>query len=546
MTGTLGASEFRAALEAALRLVRARRAAIDAANVYPVPDGDTGTNLVMTLEAVATALGKVGGSPDEVAKAVRTGSLMGARGNSGVILAQILRGLTDALDAAPADPGRVAAAFKRATELAYDAVLEPVEGTILTVQRAAADAAQGAHAGVADQLEAAAAAAREALARTPQQLPLLATAGVVDAGGMGLVAVLEAFAATLAGRVIDEAPAADRAPPLCEGGSLTYPLEVQYLLDAPDEAISALKQLLGTIGDSVAVVGGDGAWRVHVHTDGRDRAVALGEAVGAVRDVEVVSFAEQIAERDVRRMGPARPPAIVAPDAAGARGVPLARAAHGASLVAVASGPGVRRLFEELGALVVDGGRTMNPAVGDLLDAIERAPGDDVVVLPNNENVFAAAGAATAETTKRVTVVRTGDMAEGLAVAVAFGDARDAGEVIAEMEDARARVRTGQVVIAVRDAQTSHGPVAAGAPLCFAEGAFVEVPEGADAVGALVALARALLEPGGEVLTVLVGADVAADERARAEDALRAALPAITVDVLDGGQPVHRYLASVE
>ncbi|HZW53877.1 MAG TPA: DAK2 domain-containing protein, partial [Candidatus Elarobacter sp.] len=194
MSPVLDAGALRRAVVASLDDLRAARASIDAANVFPVADSDTGTNLVMTMEAVVAALDRSSSEPPAVARAVRSGSLVGARGNSGVILAQIMRAFADAVEAGPADVDQVARAFKRATELAYDAVLEPAEGTILSVVSAAADAAQGSHNDVAEQLVAAAGAAADALERTPEQMPALAAAGVVDAGGMGLVVVLEALA----------------------------------------------------------------------------------------------------------------------------------------------------------------------------------------------------------------------------------------------------------------------------------------------------------------------------------------------------------------
>ena len=554
----LGASELRRALRASLDALRARRAAIDAANVYPVPDGDTGTNLVLTFEAIDRALDAVS-SDDlaEVARVVKTASLMGARGNSGVIMAQILRGVCGSLDAGPGDPARVASGFKRAVELAYEAVLDPAEGTILTVARAASDAASGAHTDVPAQFDALARAAAAALARTPEQLPVLAQAGVVDAGGMGLVAVLDAFAATLAGREI-EASGGDSVPDVhpsqrCEQPDDGFAYEVMYALHAPDGTIPALRQLLGTVGDSVAVVGGEGTWRVHVHTDDPEKAVRFGEAVGTLTGVEVVSFAEQIAEATSPR-GPA-----VSSDAAqpaqpttaervpGQRGIPMADRSVESSLVVVASGAGMQAMFRELGATIVDGGTTMNPSVADLLSVIEASNAERVLVLPNNENVFAAAGAAKGESSKDVVLLRSNDMAEGLAAALEFDVARSADENALRMNHALGRVRTGVVAIANRTATTPEGEIVAGDALGFAEGAMV-TPHGDpnDPVVVLTAVAHALSGPADEIVTVLCGADVRPEERVRAEAALRELLPGLEMEIHDGGQPVHRYLISIE
>src|SRR5438105_3379541 len=300
----MDAEALRRGILSSLEDLRASRKAIDAANVYPVADSDTGTNLVMTLEAVAAALDRSADTPAAIARAVRSGSLVGARGNSGVIMAQIFRAWADAVETGPADVEQVARAFKRATELAYEAVLEPAEGTILTVASAAAEAAQGSHEDVAQQFAAAARAAAAALAHTPEQMPVLAAAGVVDAGGMGLVVVLEAFARALGADIGRPAPAAvpgdGTPPPVRDEASSTFKYEVQYLLESDAATLDPLRKLLGTIGDSVAVIGGDGLWRVHVHTDDRERAVSLGAAFGEPSDIEVVDFAEQIRAANAR------------------------------------------------------------------------------------------------------------------------------------------------------------------------------------------------------------------------------------------------------
>lgn len=550
MSTLLDAAELRRALLASLDVLRARRASIDAANVYPVPDGDTGTNLVLTFEALARALEQVGEDLSEVVRATKTASLMGARGNSGVIMAQILRGLCEAMEGGPADPERLAQGFKRAVELAYESVLDPAEGTILTVARAAAEAAGGAHADVLAQLEAVEAAARDALRHTPEQLPVLAQAGVVDAGGMGLVAVLEAFAASLAGREVapHEADPAERPHPaeLCDGDPHGHAFEVQYMLEAPEETIPPLRQLLGTIGDSVAVVGGEGLWRVHVHTDDREKPVRFGEAIGVVSQVEVVSFAEQIegARATTATAAKTGTPAERVP---GQRGIPLVEQTPLTTLVAVAAGEGMHRLFAEVGAVVVDGGATMNPSVGELLAAIDGAPTDHVVVLPNNDNVYAAAIAAKAEAGKQTIVLRSADMAEGLAAALAFSAVSPADENERRLNVALGQVKTGQVAIANRSAATPSGEVEQGQALGFAEGSIVSpFGDANDPVVVACAVAQELIQPGDSVVTVLCGADAHEDERARLRTALAELLPAFEVQLLDGGQPVHRYLISVE
>jgi len=542
----LDAAALRQGIVSSLEDIRASRAAIDAANVYPVADSDTGTNLVMTLEAVTAALEKSADSPAAVARAVRSGSLVGARGNSGVIMAQIFRAWADAIEGGPADVEQVARAFKRAVELAYDAVLEPAEGTILTVATAAAEAAQGPHEDVAEQFVAAARAAAEALARTPEQMPVLAAAGVVDAGGMGLVIVLEAFARALGGDVGHPARAAAPAdatpPPVRDEASATYTYEVQYLLRSDATTLDPLRKLLGTIGDSVAVIGGEGLWRVHVHTDDRERAVSLGEAFGEPSQVEVADFAEQIHATNERALQETN----IAPEqpSRGVRGIPLARSEHAATLVSVISGAGVARLFQELGAITVEG--AIRGTVGDdaLRAAIDSAPTADVIVLPNNEDVYERLFAMKESFQRHVIVLRSGDLGEGLAAAVAYGDARDTDAAVRDMEGALRRVRTGMVLVASEAFETVAGPVEAGQAVGIAEGAIVEIGDSAVTVG--VKVATTLLEGMRDLLTVLCAADVSPEERERLAIALKAELPRTTIEIHDGGQPVHRYIMAAE
>jgi hypothetical protein len=525
---SLGAPELRRVILAALEALRSRQDEIDAANVYPVPDGDTGTNLVLTLNSVAEALASVPDDPRELAAAIARGSLMGARGNSGVILAQVLRGIADMVDEDGLDPHGIAKGLARGADLAYEAMLNPVEGTMLTVVRAAADA-------VADDdgddcipvLEAAARAAHEALERTPELLPILKQAGVVDAGGMGLCVVLDAVSATVAGRPLPVV-AANLRPVVRdrEAGSSAFAYEVQYLLEeADDEQAPTLRQRLGAIGDSVAVIGGAGVWNVHVHTNEVGRAIEIGMAVGRPHDISVVAFADQIAA------------------ARGARTIPVALASHGTTLAAVVSGDGNAELFASLGAgVLVDGGRTMNPSVGELVAAIERAPADDVILLVNNDDAIPAAHAAIrAVEGKRVELIASSDLAQGFAAMVAYSDGRTFEDNVADINEALARTRTGRVTVAVRDGVSGSTTIRAGDAVGFA--AERVVAAGPDPAAVAAAVIAALGD--GEALTIITGSDAPATE----VDAVRGAAEAAIggeVEVRDGGQPVHRYLFALE
>ena len=529
MITVLGASELRRACLAALEALRARQDEIDAANVYPVPDGDTGTNLALTMTAVAEALPGVPDEPRALADAIARGSLMGARGNSGVILAQVLRGLCDAIDDGGLDARSLAKGLARGAELAYEAMLTPVEGTMLTVARVAADAVVDLHDDDCSAvLDAAARAAHDALERTPELLPLLKQSGVVDAGGMGLCVVLDAFAASVAGRPLPVAPRTLR--PVVrqrEAGSSAFAYEVQYLLEeADDEQALALRQRLGSIGDSVAVIGGAGMWNVHVHTNEVGRAIEMGMAAGRPHDISVVAFADQIA------------------GVAGARSIPVALPEAAVTLVAVVSGDGIRDVFAELGAgVLIDGGRTMNPSVGELIAAIERAPARDVILLVNNEDAMTAARAAIEQVgDKRVELIEAGDLAQGFAAAVAFSDGRGIEDNVTDIRAALAGTRTGTVTLVMRDGATPAGRVQAGNAIGFAGGEVVAT--GQDPLAVALAVAEALGE--GETLTVLAGADASPAEVESLERALAERLPRVAIEMREGGQPVHRYLFALE
>lgn len=527
MTSVLGAQELRRAALAALEALRAHQDEIDGANIYPVPDGDTGTNLVLTMTSVAEALAGAPEEPRAVARAIQTGSLMGARGNSGVILAQVLRGVCEAVEDAGADARAVAKGLARGADLAYESILHPVEGTMLTVARAAAEAA--APAGGDDPgavFDAASRGAHEALERTPDLLPVLKEAGVVDAGGMGLCVVLDAFAASLGGRPLTLTLRGLR--PIVrhrEAGSSAFAYEVQFLLEADDEPIADVRRRLAGIGDSVAVVGGAGLWNVHVHTNEVGRAIEIGMAAGTPSDISVVAFADQMA-------------AVPA-----SRSLPVAVAPSAVAVVAVVAGEGIRDLFAELGAgVLVDGGRTMNVSVGDLLDAVERAAAPNVILLVNSEDALAAGRAAARRASKRVEVIEAGDLAQGFAAMVAFSDGRSLEDNVRDVREALGRTRTGRIAIALRDAATPAGAVRAGDAIGFAGPAVAAV--GRDPVEVTLAVAGALGP--GEVLTVLAGADAPTDEVARLERALADRFPELSVEVREGGQPVHRYLLALE
>jgi fatty acid kinase len=517
----------------------AAREEIDALNVYPVPDGDTGTNLYLTFEAARQSL--VDAAPDSLVVALTVfarGALLGARGNSGVILSQLLRaGTNQLLRGDPHRPGALLAdTLTLAADAGYDAVGQPVEGTILTVARAAADAAQRAVPGLPEQafgqlgtvIRAAALAAREALERTPDQLPVLKAAGVVDAGGRGLCVLLDAAEEALTGR---------RPPPVVRHVSLPHPAapgadlsadgpgyEVMYLLDAEDAAVRELRRTLAGLGDSLVVVGGDGLWNVHVHVDDVGAAIEAGIEAGHPHRVRVTHFADQLSRATAQR----------------------ARASEGRGVVAFAAGPGLAELFAESGAVVVEhaGARC---STGEILQAIRSTAAAEVIVLPNDADSIAVAEAA-ARTAReegiRAAVIPTRAQVQGLAAVAVREPGRTFDADVVAMTTAASHTRQGAVTVAAKDAMTMAGPCRTGDSLGIVEGDFALV--GGTLGDAAVEVVERLLAGGGELVTLVTGVDCTDDLVSRIAERLDRTRPEVELFVYAGGQPRYPLLIGVE
>jgi DAK2 domain fusion protein YloV len=521
--------------------LRAHQEELNRLNVYPVPDGDTGTNMALTLESVCAELGDAQ-RMDDVCQAVAHGSLMGARGNSGVILSQILRGLAETfrdLDAVGAED--LVRALRHASDAAYEAVVRPVEGTILTVARAAADAAESARstgAATLDRvLEGVSAAARDAVERTPKLLPVLAEAGVVDAGGLGFTLLVDAFLHVVDGRPLPEpevvaTPAAVAAHQRgADVSSLRY--EVMFLLDAPDATIPGFKDSWEAIGDSIVVVGGDGVWNCHVHTNDVGAAIEAGVEAGRPCKIRVTDLAEQVdEERWVREASRGTPE-----DAVGTTVV--------TAVVAVAVGEGIGRLLRSVGVQsVVAGGQSMNPSTAQILAAVEDVAAEAVVVLPNNKNIVAVARQVDALTDRTVGVVPTSAVVEALAALVVYDPDANVDTNVQAMADAAGRVRAGEVTQAVRDSRAACGPISAGDWIAIASDGICAVAS--SALDAAITLVEHLVDGDAELVTVLLGADARHGDTDRLRDRLGLAHPNVEVEVHEGDQPLYPYLIGVE
>ena len=533
--------------------VKAHAPRINRLNVYPVPDGDTGTNMARTLDAVVAELEAAEAGIEPTCQAISHGSLMGARGNSGVILSQILRGLAGRLSSAASHTAtEVAEALGAASSAAYQAVVKPIEGTILTVVRESSDAAKSAAAegvGLAGVLRAARDAGRSALDRTPEMLPVLKDAGVVDAGGAGFLLLLDAALNVVDGEPIPspensiggdatDLPAFDvssLAPP-DEHGQLTVAdlrYEVMYFLHLDDDRIGEFKSDWAEIGDSIVVVGGDGLWNCHVHTNDIGAAIEVAiDLGGRPKQIRVTDLFEEVAER---------------------------RAAHGShddrwaglprvttAVVAVCSGSGLEELFAQLGVQgIVTGGQTLNPSTAELLDAVAGVNADQVIVLPNNKNIIPVAEQLDALTDKRVRVVPTRSMPEALAALVVYDPEADADDNVTSMTSAIDVMVTGEVTRAVRDASSDAGPVTTGDWIGLLRGEGIVAVSGS-VEGAAITLLGHIVGADREIVTIIEGVDATSTASDAITSWLAAEHPAIQVECHRGGQSLYPYLFGVE
>ena len=527
------------AVDAALASLEASRSRIDDLNVYPVPDGDTGTNLTLTVRAVDEAVDTSSAAGRRsLARDVARGALMGARGNSGVIFSQIVRGAADVLGETEAlliDADALARALRGASDAAYRAVRRPVEGTMLSVIRELAEEAESqAAAGppLGELLVRLVRRGEEAVARTPAQLQVLRDAGVVDAGGAGLLELVRGVAAFVSGEPVpDAAPVEQRVGVEAIHQEISrYRYCTAFLVEGESLDRDALERELDTLGDSLLVVGDERAVKVHVHTDDPGAALTVGTRVGTIDRIEIANMHEQTRAREQRLLAavPGAPPAL-------------------SGVVAVVAGDGNHRLFESLASnlgpiSIVEGGQTMNPSTAELLRAAQSLDAEEAIILPNNSNIVLAAEHAAAHADRTVEVVPADSIPAGLAAMVAFDGSRTAADNAAEMRAAIAALATGEVTIASRDVQMNGVSIRRGDWLGLADGR--PVAGGGEFDDVAYAVVDRLLQEPRELLTLLVGEDEEPLETLLAR--IAAAHPALEVDVQPGGQPHYHLLLSAE
>ena len=521
---------------ASLASLEANRRRIDDLNVYPVPDGDTGTNLTLTVRSVVDALEKSHADGQAaVAKELSRAALMGARGNSGVIFSQIVRGFADILaDHEEIDSTVLSNAFRSASDAAYRAVRRPVEGTMLTVVREMAEEGEKPEVKSLpkeDFLRRVVARGEQAVARTPELLAVLREAGVVDAGGVGLVEITRGLAAGVAGEELPAAPVESEALSFeaIHQELSRYRYCTVFVIEGEELDAESLERELEQMGDSLLVVGDSSALKIHVHTDDPGAALRLGTELGVVEGVEIANMHRQTTEREERLTTPV----------ASLGSIPTLET----GLVAVAAGEGNRRLFESYGATrVIEGGQTMNPSTAEIVAAIDATPASEVIVLPNNGNVILSAEQAIGLASRPARVVPSRSVQAGLAAMVRYMAASAADENEAAMTEALSEVVTGEVARASRTVELDGVQVREGAWLGLVDDAAVSSGDDFEAVAE--AVVERVLSGGNGLLTLLTGADE--PDLGELLERLRSAHPTVEIEVHSGGQPHYPLLVFAE
>lgn len=510
---------------------------LNSLNVYPVPDGDTGSNMTATLNSVVSEIESLEDPEFEnIIEAISHGSLMGARGNSGVIISQILRGFVSEIKNASKktiDANLFSDALRAAASAAYEAVGNPVEGTILTVVRETAEAAEKSlleHSNLLMVAETAREAAKRSLDSTPDLLPVLARAGVVDAGGSGFLLMLDSLL-----HVIDDRPMPEPETVKASVDSLILDIhddttnsgtryEVMYFLDAPDDLIPGFKKAWSEIGDSIVVVGGENIWNCHVHTNNIGAAVEAGISIGKPHDIRVTDLFEEIAENH-HEQDHADP--------------------IGCSVIAVSNGDGIGDIFRSLGATrVVNGGQSMNPSTADLLEAVEAIASEHVIILPNNSNIVAVAEQVDSQTSKTIRVVETHTVTEGFASLLGYDPEGTSDKNQTDMTQFSQMVESGEITTAVRESASDVGQIKKGDFLGLRKGKVTVIAE--TIVEATRNLLKEMISDDHEIITLVAGRDSNKKETDEVVAWVSNEYEALEVEVHEGGQPLYQYYIGIE
>ena len=544
---SLDGADFRLLLEAGYSCLAQHHESVNALNVFPVPDGDTGTNMLLTMQSAWEEVIKLDGSHlGKVMQATAQGALMGARGNSGVILSQILRGMARGLEQhTTCNAPQLAHALRLGSDTAYKGVGKPVEGTILTVIRLVADAAEK-----AAQLDhdlrfffrRIIHTADEAVAKTPSLLPILAQAGVVDAGGKGLFYLLEGMTRALEGERVTQ-DHSRQATFAGHAGALEgeYGFDIQFILQGTNLDVDEIRRVITGMGDSVLVVGDSGTVKVHLHSSEPGHALNYGVSVGHMSRIIVENMDAQF-EEFVHGEGSGDGP--LAGRALSQISAPPMPTASIATIV-VAPGVGLHQVFQSLGASqIVAGGQTMNPSTQELLAAVEASTAEDVIILPNNSNIVMAAQQAKSLSHKRVYVVPSKTIPQGISALIAFQPEESVEVNITAMTHALAAIQTGEITVAVRSAAFNGIQVEAGEVIGLLND--VLTAHGREALEVALELLRQMQADTREIITIYYGQPVNEVEAIAMQATLNDTYPDQVIELVNGGQPHYHYILSVE
>ncbi len=545
---TLDATQLRNMLLAGATTLGMHIQEVNSLNVFPVPDGDTGTNMNLTVESASREISKEGmDSVAKIAEAVSMGSLMGARGNSGVILSQLFRGLAKRLSATEkVTPQIFAEALQEGVTTAYKAVIRPVEGTILTVAKDSAKQALRTSRTAADintVLAAVLEEARASLKRTPDLLPVLKQAGVVDAGGKGLVYIFEGWMAFLEGRAADvvvEQPSAKVGHADHQQEDLEYLYCTEFMITGKDLDEQWFRRQLDKMGGSLLVVGTTGLIKVHVHTNNPGDILELALSKGEeLQDIKIENM--RLQHTEVAASNQTEP--VPAPEM---EAVQQAAPEKEMGAVAVAPGPGLEEIFLSMGVdVVILGGQTMNPSTEDFLKAMEEVKARQIILLPNNSNIILAASQAAELSDRPVSVVPTKSIPQGLSALLEYDpDGNGLEEMAKAMEQSSAAVQSGQVTFAVRDSVFENQEISEGDILGIANGSIMVV--GNDVTDTLLELVEKMLQDDSEIITLFYGEDVSQEDAEKVVDVLAQRYDDLEVELHSGGQPLYYYIISVE
>jgi uncharacterized protein len=535
----------------------ANRERINQLNVFPVPDGDTGTNMLLTMESAIDEIAKEDSSDlSLVAGRVAHGALMGARGNSGVILSQILRGFSQGVgDATSIDTRQLARAFAEATSVAYRGVTKPTEGTILTVARRVSEAAvaKAQHTDdIAELIQVVVSAAQRAVDETPSQLAVLREAGVVDAGGYGLMVILEGFLKTVKGQEIpgsvpDKAAAAAREEaPRVGAYALQTPEQgwgfcTEFLIADPNKPFATVREELTSLGNSAVIVGDDSLVRVHIHTLDPGSLISRATAYGTLQKLKVEDMTRQHHEILAQDMPLVADPAVSSDGSQNGRVAVLVGAV---GCVAVAVGDGFRRIFEDLGASVVEGGQTMNPSTEDLLEAVKSVAADNVIILPNNKNVIMTAQQVQGLCDKEVRVVPSRTVPEGIAALLNLDPGGDIDGTTDAMTQALEGVQTIEVTTAVRSTSVDGVKIRKGDAIAVVNGKIKAA--GKTPLEVIDKALDAVDAKGFELLTLYAGAEVDENALTGAVEHVKQLFPGLSVEAQRGEQSHYPFILSLE